>query len=160
MGERNARKPEFMPVAKPVGAARSMGRFRFILAAIAVFAAAPAYAADFNQTLKSPTPWVVAQTVPPKGAKGAPPSSPVSPNAAGADAVNKLLANPPSDPDVPLPRRDLTPREAGDGALEGSPIYGRREDGGAVFGLKVPIPADRGSSDHSTRSSSYGSAPN
>jgi hypothetical protein len=102
---------------------------------------------------------VVAQTVPPKAAKGAPQASPVSPNAAGADAVNKLLANPPSDPDVPLPRRDLSTRESGGGALGSVPIYGRQEEGGGVFGLKVPIPADRGSSDHPTRSSSYTSAP-
>ncbi len=79
-------------------------------------------------------------------------------NSAGADAVNKLL-NPPSDPDVPLPQRDLTTaRDAGGGAPDLPQIYGRREDGGGVFGLKVPIPADRNSVDHHTRSSGDGSS--
>jgi hypothetical protein len=123
-----------------------------------MIAAIPTRAADYNQALQAPTPWVVVQSAPSKGAKGAPQTSPMPSNSAGADAVNKLLANPPSDPDVPLPQRDLTTRESGSGASDSPQIYGRREDGGGVFGLKVPIPADRSGGDRHTRSSSDGSS--
>jgi hypothetical protein len=50
---------------------------------------------------------VVAQTTRPKGSKTGPQASPVAPNANGAEIVGKLLSNPPSDPDVPLPQSNL-----------------------------------------------------
>jgi hypothetical protein len=75
------------------------------------------------------------------------------PNASGAEIVGKLLSNPPSDPDVPLPQSNLATRPPADGPLGHPTIFGRQEDGGGVFGLKVPIPADRGASDRHTRSS-------
>jgi hypothetical protein len=66
----------------------------------------------------------------------------------GSELVGKLLSeqNGPSDPDVPMPQRGLTrTQDLGASApLAGPQIYGRQEDGGAVFGLKFPIPATRG----------------
>ena len=70
-----------------------------------------------------------------------------------------MLADPPSDPDVPLPRRDLATRPPTDGPSERPTIYGRQEEGGGVFGVKIPIPADRDASDRRTRSSAGSSAP-
>jgi hypothetical protein len=71
----------------------------------------------------------------------------------GAELVGKLLAaqTGPSDPDVPLPQPNLSLREPAATALTGPRIYGRQEDGGAVVGLRIPIPADRGAFQHSTR---------
>lgn len=64
-----------------------------------------------------------------------------------ADLVNKLLSPGPSDPNVPLFRRDLADDPgAGPDASDGPRIYGRQEEGGGVFGFKVPIPADRSAS--------------
>lgn len=74
-----------------------------------------------------------------------------------ADIVNKLLNPGPSDPDVPLPHPDLANDNAADAASSQRPrIFGRGEDGGGVFGFRVPIPADRSASGANTRS---GSAP-
>jgi hypothetical protein len=62
----------------------------------------------------------------------------------GSELVGKLLAeeNGPSDPDVPMPQRGLTRTQ--DRPSTKPQIYGRQEDGGAVLGLKFPIPATRG----------------
>jgi hypothetical protein len=87
-----------------------------------------------------------------------PQASPVAPNATGAEIVGKLLSNPPSDPDVPLPQSNLATRPPAESALDHPTIFGRQEDGGGVFGLKIPIPADRGASDRHTRSSASGPA--
>ena len=61
----------------------------------------------------------------------------------GAELVGRLLQNGPSDPDVPLPQRNLSTQRPGPAALTGPSLYGRQEDGGAVLGLKFPIPATR-----------------
>ena len=63
----------------------------------------------------------------------------------GAELVGKLLAeqNGPSDPDVPLPQRGLSRAEPASTPLSGPQMFGRREDGGGVFGLKIPIPVTR-----------------
>jgi hypothetical protein len=65
----------------------------------------------------------------------------------GAELVGKLLKEQdgPSNPDVPLPQRglSLSDRPAST-PLPGPQIFGRREDGGGVLGLKFPIPATRG----------------
>ena len=114
-----------------------------LLAAFSGFTATSAYATDFTQNLKSGTPLIVAQAATPRSAKVPSQASPVAPNSSGADIVSKLLSNPPSDPDVPLPRGDLAARPATEGGLERPTIYGRQEDGGGVFGLRIPIPADR-----------------
>ena len=60
------------------------------------------------------------------------------------DLVNKALNPGASDPDVPLPHPDLG-KSSGDRSVSSSKpqIYGRQEDGGGVFGLKMPIPAVR-----------------
>ena len=62
----------------------------------------------------------------------------------GSELVGKLLSEQsgPSDPDVPMPQRGLTRTQ--DRPSAGPQIYGRQEDGGAVLGLKFPIPATRG----------------
>ena len=86
-----------------------------------------------------------------------PQASPVAPKASGAEIVGKLL-NPPSDPDVPLPQSNLATRPPADSPQDHPTIFGRQEEGGGVFGLKIPIPADRGASDRRTRSSAGGSA--
>jgi len=71
---------------------------------------------------------MVAQPTPPKATKAAPQASPVAPNATGAEIAAKMLSNPPSDPDVPLPRGDLATRPANEGAQDRPTIYGRQED--------------------------------
>ena len=127
-----------------------------MLGAVSLLPVVSAYAADLNQNLKVTPPVIVAQatpSTPPKGTK-APQASPVAPPATGAEIVGKMLANPPSDPDVPLPRRDLATRPPSDGPLDRPTIFGRQEEGGGVFGVKIPIPADRDASDRHTRSSS------
>jgi hypothetical protein len=147
-----------MHVAKSFRSARFARRICLILGAVSGFSAASAYAADLNQNLKVTPPVIVAQATPPKGTK-APQASPVAPPATGAEIVGKMLANPPSDPDVPLPRRDLATRPPSDGPLDRPTIFGRQEEGGGVFGVKIPIPADRDASDRHTRSSSGNPAP-
>ena len=62
------------------------------------------------------------------------------------DLVNKALNPGASDPDVPLPHPDLANSTAEQPASPGRPqIFGRQEQGGGVFGLRMPIPADRSS---------------
>jgi hypothetical protein len=61
--------------------------------------------------------------------------------------VGKLLKEQdgPSNPDVPLPQRDLSlTRAPASTPLSGPQVFGRREDNGGVFGLKFPIPVNRG----------------
>ena len=142
-----------MHVAKSFASARFAHGICLILGAASAFSVASAYAADLDQNLKVTPPAIVAPTTPPKGAKTAPQASPVAPPATGAEIVGRML-NPPSDPDVPLPRRDLATRPPTDGPVERPTIFGRQEEGGGVFGLKIPIPADRDASDRHTRSSS------
>jgi hypothetical protein len=143
-----------MRVVEQLDYARITCRICLLAAAISALPAVCGYAADLNQNLKLPTPFVVAQATPPKGAKAVPQASPVAPNASGAEIVGRLLSNPPSDPDVPLPQSNLATRPSADGPLDHPTIFGRQEEGGGVFGLKIPIPADRGLSDRHTRSSS------
>ena len=60
------------------------------------------------------------------------------------DLVNKALNPGASDPDVPLPHPDLS-KSTGDRSVSSAKpqIYGRQEEGGGVFGLRMPIPATR-----------------
>jgi len=145
--------------AKLFGSARRARGICLILGAVSLLPAISAYAADLNQNLKLTSPAIVAQATPPKGAKAAPQASPVAPPATGAEIVGKMLADRPSDPDVPLPRRDLATRPPADGPTDRPTIFGRQEEGGGVFGVKIPIPADRDASDRRTRSSSGNTAP-
>src|ERR1700730_8881307 len=62
------------------------------------------------------------------------------------EIVNKALNPGASDPNVPLPRADLSDaagNEPSTASSSGPRIFGRGEDGGGVLGLRVPIPADR-----------------
>ncbi|MBN9089047.1 MAG: hypothetical protein J0J01_19235 [Reyranella sp.] len=77
----------------------------------------------------------------------APSAAVKAPEPSGAELVGKLLReqNGPSDPDVPLPQRGLGTSEApASPSLPGPQVFGRREEGGGVFGLKFPIPVARG----------------
>jgi hypothetical protein len=152
-GKTESRKSPVMRVVEHLDYARNTCRICLLATALSALPALCSYAADLNQNLKSPTPFVMAQATPSKGAKAVPQASPVAPNANGAEIVGKLLANPPSDPDVPLPQSNLATRPPADSPLDHPTIFGRQEDGGGVFGLKIPIPADRGTSDRHTRSS-------
>lgn len=107
-----------------------MGRFQIAGlvagAAVAASLAGPAGAAD-RRAAMTPT-GLPATTAP-----------------SGAELVGKLLNEQTraSDPDVPLPQPNLSPHEPIPGALSGPSLYGRPEDGGAVVGLKFPIPVSR-----------------
>ena len=77
------------------------------------------------------------------------------------DLVNKALNPGPSDPDVPLPHPGLANATSSPpAAMTGPQIYGRQEEGGGVFGFKVPIPADRNGSGAPTRYSAGSSGLN
>ena len=80
----------------------------------------------------------------PKSTTGAP---------SGSELVSRLLAerSTSSDPDVPLPQRNLAVPEPAYVPLGGPRIYGRGEEGSVVLGLKIPIPANRGVSQQNTR---------
>jgi hypothetical protein len=69
------------------------------------------------------------------------------------EIVNKALNPGASDPNVPLPRAGLPDVAASEPstAAGGPQIYGRREEGGAVLGLRMPIPADQNVSGPTTR---------
>jgi hypothetical protein len=70
------------------------------------------------------------------------------------EIVNKALNPGASDPNVPLPRADLSGasgNEPSTASSSGPRIFGRGEDGGAVLGLRVPIPADRNASGGTAR---------
>jgi len=70
-----------------------------------------------------------------------------APEPTGAELVGKLLSeqNGPSNPDVPLPQYGLGQNSQPNSTpLSGPQIYGRREDGGGVFGLKFPIGVHNG----------------
>ncbi len=77
------------------------------------------------------------------------------------EIVNKALNSGGSYPNVPLPSTGL-PDAAASGpstAAGGPQIYGRGEEGGAVLGLRVPIPADRNASGATTRYSGGEASP-
>jgi hypothetical protein len=142
------------------------------LAALAIGGAAAnlTYAASLNQDLNSPkAPPGVApasghkqSVVGPGKAGRAPPavteralSAGPQPSAANtANTVNRLLAPRASDPKVPLPQENLAQEPAAYAPLDGPRIFGRGEQGGAVLGFKIPIPADHGAFDSPTRSGS------
>ncbi len=111
------------------------------------------YGADLNQNLNWNRAILVAQATTSRSAKTPPQATPVAPSATGAEIVGKMLSVQPSDPDVPLPRSDLTTQSPGNGSSEQPMIYGRQEVGGGVVGLKIPIPADRSAAERRTRSS-------
>lgn len=81
------------------------------------------------------------------GKRSAAPAVKPAPEPTGAELVGKILAeqNGPSNPDVPLPQYGLGQNaQPNSTPLSGPQIYGRREDGGGVFGLKFPIGVHNG----------------
>jgi len=90
----------------------------------------------------------VAQTT--KQAKTPAPTPATERGPSNVDLVNKALNPGASNPDVPLPHPDLANSSvAQSGSASGPQIYGRQEQGGGVFGLRMPIPADRSSTGRS-----------
>lgn len=88
---------------------------------------------------------------PVSAADGKHPAAPVgvkpAPEPTGSELVGKLLSeqNGPSDPDVPLPQYGLGQNaQPNSTPITGPQIYGRREEGGGVFGLKFPIGVHNG----------------
>ena len=78
----------------------------------------------------------------------APTAAKPAPEPTGSELVGKLLSeqNGPSNPDVPLPQYGLSQNaQPNSTPLSGPKIYGRREEGGGVFGLKFPIGVHNGS---------------
>ncbi|MGQ0584652.1 MAG: hypothetical protein ACT4O6_22180 [Reyranella sp.] len=76
----------------------------------------------------------------------------------GAEIVGKSLSQGPSDPDVPLPHPNLSEMSAESATASRTRLFGRAEPGdgildfrGGLFGLTVPIPADRGAPGGNTR---------
>ena len=110
-----------------------MGFVKGLIRGLALFAAlgmAAAASPGFAQTTKQ------AKTPAPTPATERGPSN--------VDLVNKALNPGASNPDVPLPHPDLA-NSSGDRSVSSAKpqIYGRQEEGGGVFGLKMPIPATR-----------------
>jgi hypothetical protein len=114
-----------MSASLPITGCQSL-RIAFAAVASLVLLAGPAFAADAKRAVQ-------------------PSATPIASAPSGAELVGKLLNQQtgPSDPDVPLPQPNLTLREPAR-PLSSPSIYGRQEDGGAVVGLRIPIPADRG----------------
>ena len=76
------------------------------------------------------------------------------------EIVNKSINPGASDPNVPLPRADLSDAAGNQpSAGDGPRIFGRSEDGGGVFGLRVPIPADRSAAGATARYGAGQSSP-
>jgi hypothetical protein len=68
------------------------------------------------------------------------------------DLINRALNPGASNPDVPLPRADLPKAPSpGQPLFTGPHMYGRSEQGGTMFGYRMPIPADRSGSSASTK---------
>ena len=76
------------------------------------------------------------------------------PAPSGAEIVGNILAPHASDPDVPLPRADLTEAALPFETLSRPRIFGRGEEGGGVLGLRIPIPVRHSAFDADTRYSS------
>jgi hypothetical protein len=108
--------------------------------------------ADAVDRQEGATPFVVVQQMVQAKTKTLQPTPAIGREPSGADFVNRKLNPGPSDPNVPLPRPGLTEEAAEPDALKGTQLYGRTGDGGAVFGFKVPFPADQNGSNSNTRS--------
>ena len=96
------------------------------------------------------TPKVRPQQVQAKGK--APLATPATPRVpTDVEILNKSLNPGASDPNIPLPQPGLADVAGDQSAGNGPRIFGRGEQGGGVLGLKVPIPAERGTSGTTTR---------
>ena len=76
----------------------------------------------------------------------------------GAEIVGKSLSQGPSDPNVPLPHPNLTEMSVESAGSSRTRLFGRADPGdgvldfkGGLFGLTVPIPADRNAPGGNTR---------
>ena len=111
--------------------------------------------AGLSAVVPSPDGRALAADPRPGAASRAPQPSPATGQGPTAvEILNKSL-NPgaSSDPDVPLPHPDLANvGPAGPSRGTGGRLYGRQEEGGGVFGLRMPIPVDRGAAAASPRS--------
>lgn len=67
-------------------------------------------------------------------------SGPQGSSQSGAAAVDRLLRPGPSDPEVPLPKANLALPSATLPSSDRPEIFGRREEGGGVLGLRIPFP--------------------
>jgi hypothetical protein len=104
-----------------------------VFAALGITVAASPGLAQTTKQTKAPAPTPAAERGP-----------------SNVDLVNKALNPGASDPDVPLPHPDLANSSvAQSGPPAGPQIYGRQEQGGGVFGLRMPFPADRNSTGRS-----------
>jgi hypothetical protein len=107
-------------------------RFALLVAVGIAAAASPGFSQATKQG-KTPTPTPATERGP-----------------SNVDLVNKALNPGASDPDVPLPHPNLANSSAEQPASAAKPqIFGRQEQGGGVFGLRMPIPADRNSTGRS-----------
>lgn len=84
--------------------------------------------------------------------KGPQPTPAVPQAPTNVEILNRAINPGASDPNVPLPKANLadgvvSEPESGNAAQ----IYGRREEGGGVVGLRMPIPAERNASGATTR---------
>jgi hypothetical protein len=164
---RRMRPVEASRVSRAAGRTTRLGATTLVCClALADFA----YAASLNQDVNSPAPSPAqfinpaapqpivpppkAQAARPRGTSPAGPAKVASPPqttpADTAAVVNKLLAPRQSDPNVPLPQENLAEGPVENAPLSGPRVYGRDESGngimGAILGLRIPIPADRGAS--------------
>ena len=96
------------------------------------------------------------QTQAPVKVKTAVPTPAAERAPSNVEIINKLLTPGASDPDVPLPHPGLADSAGESASANGSSknprIFGRGEQGGGVFGLRIPFPADRHASGTNTRS--------
>ena len=113
---------------------------------VAALPPVPAPAAKPKLPARPPTPARATMLAP---AEAAPTAS---------EIVGKSLSQGPSDPDVPLPHPNLAEMSAESAVSSRTRLFGRADPGdgvldfkGGLFGLTVPIPADRNASGGNTR---------
>jgi hypothetical protein len=117
-----------------------------------VLAQAPLIVADPALTRPAATkPADRARNVSKKSGPGAITATPIAPAPSAAETVGNLLAPHASDPDVPLPQPGLDANPPAGAPSARTGLYGRGEDGGGVLGVRIPIPASRGTSQLNTR---------
>ena len=110
-----------------------------LLALMPAFSLRASYAADFKQDTRASV--MQAQVVSVPAAVPSASALPKVPDGPDAASVGRLLESRPSDPDVPMPKPDLAAPTAAEHASPRTGIYGRREEGGGVLGLRFPFPA-------------------
>ncbi len=141
-------------------------------AEVAAQIAVPPPSRDMLAPLQVADPVAALPAVPAPVAKSKPPARPSGPGRAGvlapvevaptaAEIVGKSLSQGASDPNVPLPHPNLAEMSAESAVssrTSGTRLFGRADPGdgvldfkGGLFGLTVPIPADRNAPGGNTR---------